>query len=209
MQNYYGMAIRQNTNDLYSMKKAVGAVLYHCSYIPDENIWHQFCPKTADTCCKWQADKLNGTTTYKQKINLPPDIKELLLPIFKDLSADSLLSKCLHGQTQNQNEALNGVKWKKCPKDVFVCRTVLEIAVFSAVIDFNEGSESLTNVTEALGIRSGTFMESSFEDKDALQLKMKNIKSSEKGKQRRKKLRAIRKGFQDKEREEEGGEAYA
>ena len=186
LQNYYGMAIRQNTNDLYSMKKAVVAVLYHCSYFPDENIRHQFCPKTADTWCKWQADKLNGTTTYKQKINLPPATKELLLPSFKDLSADSLLSKCFHGQTQNQNEALNGVIWKKCPKDVFVCRTVLEIAVFSAVINFSERSKGLTYVTEALGIRSGTFMESSFEDKDASQLKMKNIKSSDKGKQRRK-----------------------
>ena len=49
LQNYYGMAIRQNTNDLHSMKKAVGAVLYHCRYIPNENIQHQFCPRTADT----------------------------------------------------------------------------------------------------------------------------------------------------------------
>ena len=67
----------------------------------------------------------------------------------------------------------------------------------------------MTNVTEALGIRSGTFMGSSFEEKDASWLKMKNIKSSEKATQRRKTLRAMRKGFQDKEREEEGGEAYA
>ena len=110
------MAKKQNTNDLYLMKKAIGAVLYHYSYIPNENIWHQFCPKTADTWCKWQADKLNGTTTYKQKINLPSAIKELLLPIFKDLSADSLLSECFDGLTQNQNEAPNGVIWKSVQK---------------------------------------------------------------------------------------------
>ena len=157
LQNYYGMAKKQNTNDLYLMKKAIGAVLYHYSYIPNENIWHQFCPKTAD--------KLNGTTTYKQKINLPPAIKELLLPIFKNLSADSLLSKCFDGLTQNQNEAPNGVIWKKCPKDV------LEIAVFLAVIYFNEGSKGLTNVTEAQGIRSGTFIESSFEQNEEHKIK--------------------------------------
>ena len=81
---------------------------------------------------------------------------------------------------------------EKCPKDV------LEIAVFLAVIYFNEGSKGLTNVTEAQGIRSGTFIESSFEQKDASQLKMKNIKSSEKSKQRRKKLRAM-----SKQREED------
>ena len=29
MQNYYGLAIRQNTDNLYAMKKSVGALLYH------------------------------------------------------------------------------------------------------------------------------------------------------------------------------------
>ena len=28
MQNWYGMAIRNNLDDLYEMKKAVGAILY-------------------------------------------------------------------------------------------------------------------------------------------------------------------------------------
>ena len=31
LQNYYGMAIRQNTTNLYEMKKAIGATLFHCS----------------------------------------------------------------------------------------------------------------------------------------------------------------------------------
>jgi len=44
MQNYYGMAIRQNTDNLYAMRKAVGAVLYHCSDIKKESIHHHFCP---------------------------------------------------------------------------------------------------------------------------------------------------------------------
>ena len=35
---------------------------------------------------------------------------ETLLPIFKDLSNLELLQKSLHGQTQNENESLNGRK---------------------------------------------------------------------------------------------------
>ena len=42
LQNYYGMAIRQNKDDLYGMKKAVGAILFHCSDIADDNIRHKF-----------------------------------------------------------------------------------------------------------------------------------------------------------------------
>ena len=31
IQNYYGLAIRQNTDSLINMRKAVATVLYHCS----------------------------------------------------------------------------------------------------------------------------------------------------------------------------------
>ena len=38
------------------------------------------------------------------------------------MSDDNLLQKCLHGITQHNSESLNGVIWKRCPKDVFVAR---------------------------------------------------------------------------------------
>ena len=54
-------------------------------------------------------------------------------PVFVSLSDDNLLQKCLHGKTQNNNESLNGLLWKRCPKDVFVGRVTLELGVASAV----------------------------------------------------------------------------
>ena len=33
-------------------------------------------------------------------------IKGLIMPIITDLQADELLQKCLHGETQNNNEGL-------------------------------------------------------------------------------------------------------
>ena len=50
-QNYFGMAIRQNVGDLYQMKKCVWAVLYHNCDISDENVRHQFCPRSKDSWC--------------------------------------------------------------------------------------------------------------------------------------------------------------
>ena len=49
MQNYYGLAIRNNVNNLFAMKKAVGPILYHCTDFADQNSRHLFCPKTEDT----------------------------------------------------------------------------------------------------------------------------------------------------------------
>ena len=107
MQNYYGLPIRQNGDNLYVMKKSVGAILYHLTENNDNEERHKFCPRTVDSWCKYQSDKLTGKETYKIKVNLPTAIKTLILPIFQDLSKDELLCKCLHGKTQNANEALN------------------------------------------------------------------------------------------------------
>ena len=44
IQNYYCLAIRNNRNDLYGMKKAVGAILFHCTGMNDDTSRHRFCP---------------------------------------------------------------------------------------------------------------------------------------------------------------------
>ena len=49
LQNYYGMAIRQNKGKLLEMKKAVGVVLYHCSAIKDPETRHQVCLRSKES----------------------------------------------------------------------------------------------------------------------------------------------------------------
>ena len=64
LQNYFGIAIRQSIrNTIYQLKKAIEAVLFHCSEAADLETRHQMCPRTADSWCKYQADKLNNTNT--------------------------------------------------------------------------------------------------------------------------------------------------
>jgi hypothetical protein len=52
------------------------------------------------------ADKANKTKEYKHGTGLPVDITVQLKPTFERLSDDGLLSRCLDGKTQNQNESL-------------------------------------------------------------------------------------------------------
>ena len=115
MHSYYGLAIRNNKNQLFNMKKSIGAVLYHCTALANEELRHRFCPKGEESWCKWQVSK-NTNAQYVPKINIPKWIHDEIRPIFLDLSKDELLAKCLHGETQNNNESLNNMIWAKCPK---------------------------------------------------------------------------------------------
>ena len=65
MQTYYGMAIRQNVNSLYQMKKAVIAILFHCSDNVNMEERHKFCPRVAESWCKFQADNITNNRTYR------------------------------------------------------------------------------------------------------------------------------------------------
>ena len=60
-------------------------------------------------------------------------------PVFKDLSRNTLLRKCLHRGAQNVNESFHHLVWERCPKSTFVGRDRLEIAFSDATIVFNEG----------------------------------------------------------------------
>ena len=69
------------------------------------------------------------------------------MSIFLDLQDDNLLSRCLEGIRQNPNEAFNQIVWEKSAKYIFISRDVLEIAVASAVVNFNDGVIELSNIS--------------------------------------------------------------
>ena len=94
--------------------------MFLCSEASNLETRHQMCARSSQSWCKFQADKINNTGLYKNKLELPSVVRDATKPAFMDLSDDNLCKKCLHGQTQNNNELLNGVIWKRCPEDVFV-----------------------------------------------------------------------------------------
>ena len=134
----------------------------------------------------------------------PQAVKEVLIKIFKDLSSDVLLSKCLHGQTQNINECLHSLIWQRCPKEVHTSRMTMEIAAASAVVQYNEGATGINCAMKRLGIVPGKFMTKAGKIRDKKRLNNSLRKSSETGKKRRKQLRSARKDYEDKEKEQEG-----
>ena len=68
MQNFYGIPIRQNLNEKYEMKKAIGAILFHCTDIANPAIALVHHEKRADVNIK---RTVTGKSTYKKTIKLP------------------------------------------------------------------------------------------------------------------------------------------
>ena len=115
LQNYYGLAIRENLDDATKMAKTIEACLFHVAST-DKDPQHHLCPDGPNSWCGYKRDK----DQYKHKNGIPKSIADLIKPVFHDLSRTDLLTKCNHGLTQNVNECLNGLIWDRCPKSVHV-----------------------------------------------------------------------------------------
>ena len=115
MQNYYGIAIRSNVGNLASVKKAILAILFHCSSSKGNN-YHNHCPLGKESWCGFQVDRAGKTNLFKPRPGLPLKVIAELKPVFAKLSEDALLRKCLHGKTQNQNESFNRIILDRVPK---------------------------------------------------------------------------------------------
>ena len=91
---------------LYAMQKAVAAILHHSTTNEDPEKRHQYFPRTIDSWCKFQRDKITSEKTYKENISIAKAVFGFTGPVFsyKDLGSDELLKKCQHSQTQNVNE---------------------------------------------------------------------------------------------------------
>ena len=182
--NNYGLAIRQNTDSLPKMRKAVCAVLYHCSEASSAETRHMFCDVDSQWCKFRMAGKKGKT--YVDKPGLPLAVRNEIMPIFQELSSEVLLKKCLHGRTQNNNEAIIGFIWKRLPKDVFVGWYTLQIGVSSAVLNFNSGAHGLVDVFENLSMSAGFFTEEFCTQRDSLRIEKMKRKMSTEGKGTRK-----------------------
>ena len=167
------------------------------------NPMHDQCPDGPESWCKSKLDKDN----YKHRHGLPLPVRDFIRPVFKDLADEELLKKCLHGKTQNANECLNKLIWDRCNKETYVAVPVIEDATYSAVAYFNDGASSILKVMRELGIEPGRFPTRACCLCDKVRIKNSNRNSSEQKKQRRKTIRAMKKGFGDKLKEK-GGNVY-
>ena len=203
MQNYYGMAVRSNVGDLAGMKKAIYAAWCHVSSSEKSN-FHVHCPVGPDSWCMFQTDIANGTSLHKHGKGLPPTVIKQVKAVFDDLSTDNLLSKCLHGKTQNQNEAFNGTIWNRIPKTRFVKFKVFELALFDAVAHFNIGNLATLLIFDKVGLERGYYTTKGCLDDNKTRIENAKKKSMESVQIRRRILRGARKNMSDKTKKQEG-----
>jgi len=101
---------------------------------------------------------------------LPVEVNAELKPIYLRLSEDALLTRCLDGTTQNQDEALHGMIWDRVPKEMFVGTDTLELGKNDAVSHFNIGGEVELNTLTNNGIVTGEFCREEMKRSDKLRL---------------------------------------
>ena len=162
------------------------------------------CPEGPDSWCGYMADKTNKTSNYKHGAGLPVEIAVQLKQTFNRLSDDVLLSRCLDGKTQNQNESLNGMIWERLPKQTFIGSDLLQLGVHDAVAHFNIGFEAFIQVLKNSGINPGKYCQAECSRNDNLGVKKADYKEQDKVRLRRKVLRGRKKKRGDQDAEKEG-----
>ena len=152
LQNYYGRAIRDNTNSVENMRRAIWATYFH-KLSTDDRPLHNLCPPRGPGTKLWC--KYNNEPSKYKHHGLPEEVMLAIKPIYRDLSHPDLLKKCLHGKTQNVNESFNSVVWTRIPKTVFVGLKTMKMGVFDAILSFNNGNIGRARVLQHLGIDPG------------------------------------------------------
>ncbi|KYQ59592.1 hypothetical protein ALC60_01383 [Trachymyrmex zeteki] len=155
LSGYFKKAVLAHPDSVADMKKAILASLYHkCS--TDAKPQHEYCPAGADSWCGYQktvaTDKLHN---FKHPSAFDEEVKDLLQPIYEELTDEKVLERCLGANTQNNNESYNSCVWNIAPKHKFVGKQTLEIAAFSAACIFNEGLLPILKVMEVMGVKIG------------------------------------------------------
>lgn len=193
LQNYYGIAVRSNSGNLDKMQQGVISALFHCASNVHKPM-HGQCPVGSDSWCYYQRSLACNSEVKEKYVGLPKSVLNTMKPVYLDLCSRELLSKCLHGKTQNANESFNGIIWQRVPKDVFVCLKVLKLGAYDAVIQFNEGFKGSLTVLSQLHVeKPGYFTLKGYSRLDEKRIADSIRHSTPTCKKRRKILRAIRK----------------
>ncbi|GFT76797.1 uncharacterized protein TNCV_2906061 [Trichonephila clavipes] len=130
----------------------LGCVWGHSCSTDDEPM-HWFCPTNPNTWCKYNAAINNNLQNYKHKPSVAKAVRDVIKPVFADLSHPALLKKCLGGKTQNPNESLNSLIWNFCPKTIGSRLQIAEIAANLETSVFNDGNQILITILEKFGLK--------------------------------------------------------
>ena len=135
---------------------------------------------------------------------MPLDIVMKLKPIFAELGDESLMEKCLHGKTQNQNESFNSMIWDRIPQMRYVSFTQLEFGMYDAVANFNIGKKASVLIYEKMNLIPGKFTLQACDKINRKRLSSSKFKEMDSTRKRRKIRRGKAKQKDDKNESKEG-----
>ncbi|XP_075734797.1 uncharacterized protein LOC142775982 [Rhipicephalus microplus] len=185
--DYYGWALRNNSDDVAAMRRAVMASYHHVTST-DEEPHHDLCPEGADSWCRHKASKITGVPPPKHSYKLPRYVADALLPIYERLSQASLLQRCLGAKTQNASESFHSVLWSLMPKEQHASLIAVETALHDAVLRYNAGFYRATQeLASSVGLTPGHLAIQRAAEKDSLRLKKAKKRSLEKMERRQRK----------------------
>ncbi|CAN8016792.1 unnamed protein product, partial [Ixodes persulcatus] len=153
---YYAAALKNNAPNVKKMQKAVFASLLH-SFSTDAEPLHIGCPRGEDSWCHYNrhlalVDAGKPSVARAHRPAFSREIAKELVPLYNRLADADLLARCSRMQTQNANESLNALVWKRCPKTEFASLKTVETAAALAVVDFNVGPKGIQRVLEKLSV---------------------------------------------------------
>ena len=184
---YYGSAIKENSGDLDGMERAVWASYHHVTSTDDEHN-HDLCPEGRESWCFFKRAAAEGVEPRPHSKALPADVAEAIKPIYERLSNRTLLAKCLEGWTQNNNECFHSLLWSLCPKVKWASLKTVETCLALAVQRFNRGSSANLALLKKIEITPAKGVGAYAEQQDIVRVKAATRKSSNKQKERRKKI---------------------
>lgn len=135
---------------------------------------------------------------------MPNEVFEGIKPIYKELSSNELLTRCLGGFTQNSNESFNAMVWSMAPKAVSSGKIVLDIAVGLVVIYFNDGYNGIMQVMNQLGITIGLNCYNYCSEADATRIAQSERPLTKEAREARKAAISSRKDQEQKDVDVEG-----
>lgn len=117
---------------------------------------------------------------------LPRDIADALIPVYRHLGDLQLLTRCLSGETQN-SESSHSLLWRTCPKERWAGHQTLDTALAISV-QRHKRSTALPDVMLELDLTPGRLAEKFEEMEDLERVKSASRMTSNKEKDRRKKI---------------------
>ena len=92
LQNYFGIAMRDNVTTVQAISDAMLASFFHVASSDGKN-YHSYFEKSSTSWCQYQRDIVNGTNFYKPGPGLPNNVIFHVKPIYQDLTKPEELKK--------------------------------------------------------------------------------------------------------------------